>query len=445
MMVFASSIRFGDKTMRVQNWTEQSDRESGYLWLWRLRWGAALALVLGACAAAAFLQIRLPVLVLGGVVLALVGTNAWACPSRAVVRRHCRRFIAAWLMLDVALLTTVLYFTGGAHNPLTMLYLLYVALAVILLPTAGAWCLVALTVGAFALLFASPHMLVARDGQQLCADMDFHLKGMVLGLGMAGAGVVYFISSLNRALSLKHRELERIREQMQEQRTLVEMSAVAATVAHELATPLGTIAVIGDDLKAIASDNECGEPLREDARLIDDSIQHCRRALELVGQMEARPLADASETIDAESFFKRLSLYLTQGELARLVIAEISGAAGSVSVPLRELVIMASILIRNALDATATGAAIQIRWRGDVATVTIEVEDEGEGMDASVRERASEPFFTTKASGEGLGLGLYLVRLFAERHGGDLRIDSDPGKGSRVGLCLPRSDGKGGR
>ena len=106
---------------------------------------------------------------------------------------------------------------------------------------------------------------------------------------------------------------------------------------------------------------------------------------------------------------------------------------------------MASILIRNALDATATGAAIQIRWRGDVATVTIEVEDEGEGMDASVRERASEPFFTTKASGEGLGLGLYLVRLFAERHGGDLRIDSDPGKGSRVGLCLPRSDGKGGR
>jgi two-component system sensor histidine kinase RegB len=429
--------------MLVNNWTEQSDRESGYLWLWRLRWYAALALVLGACAAAGLLQVRLPVMVLSGVVALLLLSNGWARPSRSLVRQYCRRFIAAWLMLDVVLLTIVLYFTGGAHNPLTMLYLLYVALAVILLPAAGAWFIAALTVGAFALLFESPHMLVAQDGRHLCSDMDFHLKGMVFGLGMAGAGVVYFISSLNRALGLKHRELEQIREQMQEQRTLVEMSAVAATVAHELATPLGTIAVIGDDLKAIACENGCGAQLREDARLIDDSIQRCRRALELVGQMEAKPLADASERIHAEAFLKRISLYLTKEELSRVVLPETSGAAGLVSVPLRELVIMVSILIRNALDASEPESAIQIQWRGDASTVTIEVEDEGEGMEASVRERASEPFFTTKASGEGIGLGLYLVRLFAERHGGHLRIDSDPGRGSRVAIGLPRQDGKG--
>jgi two-component system sensor histidine kinase RegB len=104
---------------------------------------------------------------------------------------------------------------------------------------------------------------------------------------------------------------------------------------------------------------------------------------------------------------------------------------------------MVSILIRNALDASEPESAIQIQWRGDASTVTIEVEDEGEGMEASVRERASEPFFTTKASGEGIGLGLYLVRLFAERHGGHLRIDSDPGRGSRVAIGLPRQDGKG--
>jgi two-component system sensor histidine kinase RegB len=431
--------------MLVKNWTEQSDRESGYLWLWRLRWCAALALVCGACAAAGLLQVRLPVMVLCGVVALLLLTNGWAHPSRSLVREHCHHFIAAWLMLDVVLLTIVLYFTGGAHNPLTMLYLLYVALAVILLPAAGAWFIAALTVGAFALLFESPHMLVAQGGRHLCSDMDFHLKGMVFGLGMAGAGVVYFISSLNRALAAKHRELEQIREQMQAQRTLVEMSAVAATVAHELATPLGTIAVIGDDLKSITCENGCREQLREDARLIDESIQRCRRALELVGQVGARPPADQSKTIHADGFFKRLSLYLTKEEWTRLVIPEAAGGAGAVSAPLRQLVIMVSILVRNALDASRPGAAIQLHWRADSSTVTIEVEDEGTGMETAVRERADEPFFTTKAPGEGIGLGLYLVRLFAERHKGHLSIDSATGQGSRVGLHLPRHNGKDSR
>lgn len=428
--------------MLVENWTEQSDRESGYLWLWRLRWWAAGALVLGALASVGFLEVRLPLGVLLVTLALLLGSNYLAHPRRALVRRHCRGFIAAWLMLDGILLTMLLYFTGGAHNPLTMLYLLYVAMAVILLPTAVAWCVVALAVGGFALLFESPHMLVARDGRHLCSDMDFHLKGMVLGLGIAGAGVVYFISSLNRALRTKHRELEDIRGQMQAQRTLAEMSAVAATVAHELATPLGTIAVIGSDLKSISGEGDCGEQLREDARLIDDSIQRCRRALELVGQMGASPTVDASERISPDLFFNRLSLYLSKDELARVETTQPSEAAGCVCAPLRELVIMVSIMIRNALEASEPSAAIQLHWRGAAGAVHIEVEDSGVGMDATVLARASEAFFTTKQSGEGIGLGLYLVRLFCERHGGRLDIESQPERGSRVGIRLPANKGE---
>jgi two-component system sensor histidine kinase RegB len=360
-----------------------------------------MALGLGAFAAAGLLQVRLPVLVLGGVLVLLLGTNGWAHPRRAVVRRHCRGFIAAWLMLDVALLTTVLYFTGGAHNPLTMLYLLYVALAVILLPAAGAWCLTALTVGAFALLFESPHMLVARDGRHLCSDMDFHLKGMVLGLGMAGAGVVYFISSLNRALRTKHRELEQIRGQMQEQRTLVEMSALAATVAHELATPLGTIAVIGSDWKSLACESGYGEQLREDARLIEDSIQRCRQALELVGQIEAKPAADASETVSAETLLHRLSVYLTSEELSRVESAQPPETGGSVRAPLRELVIMVSILVRNALEASPPSEKVRLRWRSEAGGGAYRGRRPGSGdggRRAGARQRA---LFHDQAHGAG--------------------------------------------
>lgn len=429
--------------MLVENWTEQSDRESGYLWLWRLRWFAALALVLGAGAVAGFLQVRLPVTALIAVVAVLLVTNGWAHPRRRIVRQHCGRFIAGWLMLDVILLTIVLYFTGGAHNPLTMLYLLYVAMAVILLPTAGAWLVVALSVGAFAVLFESHHMLIAQDGRHLCSDMDFHLKGMVLGLGLAGAGVVYFISSLNRALRVKHNELERIRGQMQAQRTLVETSVLAATVAHELATPLGTIAVIGSDLKSMADDSIHGAQFKEDARLIEESIQRCRRALALVGQMDSSPAGATSETVSAEVLFERLSVYLTKDELSRVETANPSGIDGLIRVPLRELVVVVSILIRNALEASKDDTNIKVFWRPHDTHVNIDVEDSGVGMDATVLAQAVEPFFTTKRAGEGIGLGLYLARMFCERHGGQLCLAAEPGRGCCAGLRLPVSEKPG--
>ena len=425
--------------MWFEKWTEQSDRESGYLWLWRLRWYAAAALLCGALAVEGFLRVRLPWWVIGVVLGLLVVTNLAAHPGQLFVRRHFRGWIAAWLTLDIVLLTWVLFFSGGAHNPFTMLYLLYVAMAVILLPVAGAWWVVGLTVGAFAVLFESPYMLIARDGRHLCTDMDFHLTGMVLGLGIAGAGVVYFISSLNRALAAKHRELAEMRGQMAEQRKLVEMSAVAVTVAHEVATPLGTIAVIGRDLANMPCPGDCGEQLREDARLIQEAIERCRRVLEMAGQPCGQSVSTVSEPVTAELLFTRLSLYLTGPELSRLQTLDPPKAGGTVEVPLQELVMMVSILIRNAFEASSQDAPIRLRWERASNGVTVVVEDDGAGMTESVLTCASDPFFTTKSAPSGMGLGLYLVRLFSERHGGSLNLKSKPGRGTCASLRLPLS------
>jgi two-component system sensor histidine kinase RegB len=423
--------------MLFAQWTEQSDRESGYLWLWRLRWYAAAALLGGALAVEGMLQVRLPWWVVGAVLFLLFATNLAASPRQPFVRRHFKGFTAGWLTLDIVLLTAVLFFTGGAHNPFTMLYLLYVAMAVILLPVSSAWWVVGLTVAGFAVLFESPHMLIARDGRHLCSDMDFHLKGMVLGLGVAGAGVVYFISSLNRALAAKHRELEQMRGQMIEQRKLVELSAVAATVAHEVATPLGTIAVIGRDLATSRHPGENEAQLREDGRLIEEAIERCRRVLELSGQAYGASVSEVCETVTAELFFSRLELYLTAQELSRLRVLDYSQGSGAVQVPLQELVIMASILIRNAYDASAEDASISLKWRHESDQVLIEVKDSGEGMSEAVLAKATDPFFTTKSAGRGIGLGLYLVRLFCERHNGALELESESGQGTQVTLRLP--------
>ena len=70
--------------------------------------------------------------------------------------------------------------------------------------------------------------------------------------------------------------------------------------------------------------------------------------------------------------------------------------------------------------------------------VTVAVADTGHGMPQDVIERAFEPFFTTKPEGKGTGLGLSMAHGFARQSGGDIRLSSQPGKGTTVTIYLPR-------
>ncbi|MEH3048207.1 histidine kinase famiy protein [Sphingomonas adhaesiva] len=106
-------------------------------------------------------------------------------------------------------------------------------------------------------------------------------------------------------------------------------------------------------------------------------------------------------------------------------------------------------IVNNARDAMPDGGLVTIStlpygFAGDDSVdlapgdyVALQVEDEGHGMSADVRERASEPFFTTKGVGKGTGLGLAMASGFARQSGGRLEIDSEPGRGTRIRMLFP--------
>ncbi|MEO5823019.1 MAG: ATP-binding protein, partial [Vicinamibacteraceae bacterium] len=124
-------------------------------------------------------------------------------------------------------------------------------------------------------------------------------------------------------------------------------------------------------------------------------------------------------------------------EAARRVRFEMPAAVPGVEVSrtgLRQAVLS---LITNALDASAPGAGVVVSagCTAEGSVVRISVRDRGPGMAPAVLARAGEPFFTTKDAGRGLGLGLFLARIFAERHGGSLSIDTDGG--TIVSIELP--------
>ena len=97
-------------------------------------------------------------------------------------------------------------------------------------------------------------------------------------------------------------------------------------------------------------------------------------------------------------------------------------------------------LVTNALDAVAGGEAPRVRiWTERADGVRIHVADNGAGIDEAVRDRIAEPFFTTKVTGEGLGLGLSISRAIVAEFGGALDFRAAPGGGCVFTLALPEA------
>jgi two-component system sensor histidine kinase RegB len=95
-------------------------------------------------------------------------------------------------------------------------------------------------------------------------------------------------------------------------------------------------------------------------------------------------------------------------------------------------------LVTNAQDASPPGATVVVAVRAaDEAALAISIRDRGPGMPSEVLARIGEPFFTTKAPGRGMGLGLFLARAVIEGVGGTLQIDSQAGEGTEVRVLLP--------
>jgi signal transduction histidine kinase len=97
-------------------------------------------------------------------------------------------------------------------------------------------------------------------------------------------------------------------------------------------------------------------------------------------------------------------------------------------------------LVANAIDACDEGGRVDVTTRrGSDDDIEIEVVDTGAGIDPKIREKIFDPFFTTKPPGEGTGLGLSISYGIVQDHGGTIRVESEPGKGSRFTMRLPRN------
>ncbi|QDF00601.1 ATP-binding protein [Myxococcus xanthus] len=411
-------------------------------WLLRLRWGLLLGQTLVIGVAAFGLELALPVSVLfallGLEALTNVSARAWLARGLRVTEGT----LGKLMLWDTLVLTGLLALSGGTHNPFTTLYLVNVALGTVLLPSRWMWGLLGFTLTAFGSLFVLqdvelPAGLSRPDHAEL---MRLHINGMWVAFAVAAGFIVYFVQRVTRALGAREQELAQARALHARREKVASLATLAAGAAHELSTPLSTIAVVTKEVERALATAGTSESVREDLRLIRQQVDRCR---DVLVQMSA----DAGQTT-GEPFHP-----VPLGRLVEDMLAELPGAERvnvelpteardwRVHGPPRALARVLRGLVKNALQASQVSRPVELRVRARGEGALLEVRDAGTGMAADVLSRAGEPFFTTKPPGEGMGLGLFLARTLVEQLGGSLELRSTPGRGTTASLSLPVTEG----
>jgi two-component system sensor histidine kinase RegB len=179
-----------------------------------------------------------------------------------------------------------------------------------------------------------------------------------------------------------------------------------------------------------------GSGIAEDASLIREEVGRCRRILDQMADPSGTTLGEAFQPLPWADLQAELTDGLSAEDHSRLLFLWPASACGPM--PKRGLVRALRAVVANALEATPRPGPVQILAHEVEGTWLLEVKDHGTGMPPEVLARVGEPFFSTKPTGSGMGLGLFLARTFAEQLGGEMKVDSRLGEGTSVQLILPR-------
>jgi two-component system sensor histidine kinase RegB len=409
--------------------TEERARATGAEWLARMRWGALVIVAASILVATEGLGVELPIAWMWSLVGVGVLSNLWL-----VSRKDRAGHLGGFLILDVMLLTGLLYLSGGPTNPFSIIYVVYIAMSAVMLAPKWTWTIAGLSVVSFAALFVfhlpTKHLGHADHG----GGFQTHLYGMFIALVLAVALITYFVSQLSLELRRRERALAEAEERTHRWGKLASIATLAAGAAHELGTPLGTIAVAAKEMERRARKLEGGEALVEDAELIREELERCRAVLDRMAAAGGQNVGEASSSMSVETLFNEVRARLSPEQARRW---ETRTDVANVEAPKAALMQMVENITRNGFDACEAGR-VSLDVRGLDGSVELRFVDEGHGMDQRSAERATEPFFTTKRTGDRMGLGLFLARTLVDSLGGRLVIESATAQGTTISVVLPQ-------
>ena len=407
----------------------------GLSWLVSVRWTTLLAGVGAMIAGQRALDVSAPIVPAVALLWACAVSNLWLTwRIRARPGPHLPAIAGILICADVLLISWLLFRSSGVLNPASVFYLVQIVVAALVLGRTWTWVVTVISAGAYAALFLSAPAEL-RAAQVMHPEIASHMEGMWLAFAGTAIIIAILVARLATAVERRDRALQTLRERMARADRIAGLATLAAGTAHELSTPLATIAVAARELQHGLQAGDAKAEWQQDANLIRREAARCRRILDGM-------TAQSGNTVGEEPRQGKLSAVLTMAteplsadDRARILVELEKDPA--VTWPGGVVARALGNLLRNAIQASNPRHPVQLRASVADGMVNISVVDRGEGMSEDSLARAGEPFFTTKPPGAGTGLGLFVARSSIEQLGGRLELASAVGRGTTATITLP--------
>jgi len=391
----------------------------------------------------------LPIIQCLACVLVAAGLNLVLAFRYPLNQRLTNREATVYLAIDVLQLAALLYLTGGIANPFALMFIAPVVIAASTLNLGNTMILGAIALGATSVI-AVVHEPLPWNGQLELPPL--YLAGLwaslVLGIGFTSV-YAWRIASEGARMSagLAATQLALSREQR-----LSTIGALATAAAHELGSPLGTIAIVAHELERALPP---GSPEAQDARLLRSQAERCRMILMKLARPD-EPMLGGTARLPICALLDDIADEYRDEELEIVI----SAAPADRDVPqpqvwrAPELLHGLGNIIENAADFARSRVRIEAFW--SPAALKVTVEDDGPGFAPDIFERIGEPYITSRPGDnavgdteigpptaklgkhEGMGLGFFIAKTLLEQTGGTVKALNPPGGGARVSVSWPR-------
>ncbi len=346
-----------------------------------------------------------------------------------------REAVGAILVADAAGLTLGLALSGGPANPFSLLYLVQITLSAVLLSKPWTWSLGGVSILGFGLLFFFHVPVPVLEGHHPGGSFSVHLIGMWISFVLATLLVTILVSKISEILREHEDELLRLQNLLGRREKIASLATLAASAAHEMGTPLATIAVIARELEKHSLEKGSDPHAAADAKLIRSEVDRCGRILREMSTQGAELTGEVPTQVSVGYLLQQLRESFPEPQRQTIKVDSVSNFHATLPVETTRHVLAA--LVKNALEASVNGQPVRLHSEAASDVLRFTITDSGIGMPPGVLERIGEPFYTTKGPERGMGLGTFLVRTFAEDMGGNLIFDSAVNQGTTAILELP--------
>lgn len=402
-----------------------------------IRWAAVAGQVFTAAVVYWGLGFGMPVLAVGGTIALSALLNLTVSLGRPASARIDDREAATFLAFDILQLAVLLYLTGGLVNPFALLLLAPVAIGATILSLASNIALTLLTFVSITVLGLFYEPLPWRGPPPNLPEI--YQVGVWAGLALTTLLITLYGWRLAEEARQMAAALAAAQAALSREQRLTALGALAAAAAHELGSPLSTIAVI---TKEMQREIEFDDPLREDVELLAAESDRCRSILARLSVDPAGDVSDAYTLVPLPALIEAVAQNYRREQIAIAFDAQPIGEGLPATAPIqvRSPEIMQGIgnIVQNAVSFARRDVLISTRWTTDWSEV--EVSDDGPGFSEALLDELGTPFISTRQGQEGhMGLGVFIAKTLLEHTGATVTFGNrrSGGVGAAVSVRWP--------